>query len=193
MNKLLLFTCLILTFNLFASDKVEGLKVNDSVPVKTLKTIEEMQIDLSEHKNEIILVFYRGSWCPYCMTQLKSIQAEVIPKLKDGQKLIAISVDKSNVAAKMKRKFGYTFDVVSDPKANLLKAFKIANKIEDDLVKKYKNSYSIDIEGDSGETHHVIAHPAVFIIKNGKIQYADIHVNYKERTKNEEILNFFKK
>ena len=56
------------------------------------------------------------------------------------------------------------------------------------MVAKYKSSYKIDVEGDSGEKHHIIAHPAVFIIENGKIIYVDVHTNYKERTKNSEIL-----
>jgi len=188
MKKLLVFILLNFSLLAFASD-VEGLKKNDSVPTNTVETIDNNKVDLLNSKKEIILVFFRGSWCPYCMSQLKSIESEIMPKLKKNQHLIAISVDKSEVAAKMIRKFNYTFDVISDPKAKLLRAFKIANKIDDDLVKKYKNSYSIDIEGDSGETHHIIAHPAVFILKNGKIKYADVHVNYKERTKNEEILN----
>lgn len=39
----------------------------------------------------------------------------------------------------------------------------------------------------------MVAHPAVYVVKDGKITYADIHTNYKERTKNEEILNALSK
>ncbi len=174
--------------NLAFANSVEGLAVGENTPVTTIKTVDGTDIDFKNTKNEYVLVFYRGSWCPYCMTQLKSIQSDLMPKLKENQKLVAISVDKKIVAKKMKGKFDFNFHVVSDPKANLLTSFKIANKLSDDLVKQYKNSYSIDVEGDSGEKHHIVAHPAVFIVKDGKIKYADVHTNYKERTKNEEIL-----
>ncbi|MBC76053.1 MAG: hypothetical protein CME64_08545 [Halobacteriovoraceae bacterium] len=166
----------------------EGVKVGEKVPVEKIVTTEGKEIDLTLSNKEYVLVFYRGSWCPYCMTQLKSIQSEVVPKLKTKQAVIGISVDRSAVAKKMKRKFDLGFHIVSDPKAELLKKFEIANKLDEKLVKKYKNSYSIDVEGDSGEKHHIVAHPAVFIVKSGKIKYADVHLNYKERTKNTEIL-----
>ncbi|MCO4753964.1 MAG: redoxin family protein [Bacteriovoracaceae bacterium] len=177
----------------FASDSVEGIKVGESTPVTSIKSVDGTMIDLTSKDQEFVLVFYRGSWCPYCMTQLKSIQSDLMPKLDEKQVLVAISVDKEKIAKKMKGQFDFKFHVVSDPKAKLLQEFKIANKLSDELVNKYKNSYKIDVEGDSGETHHIVAHPAVYIIKSGKVKYADIHTNYKERTKNEEILKNLKK
>jgi len=55
-------------------------------------------------------------------------------------------------------------------------------------VTKYKSSYKIDVEGYSGENHHMVAHPAVFIIKDGKVSFADAHLDYKKRTENSKIL-----
>lgn len=185
----LLFMILILFGASTALGKGPGVKVGEKVPVLELTTISGKTIDLSDKNKFYILVFYRGSWCPYCMKQLKSIEKEVIPKLSKESVLIAISVDKKITAKKMKDKYQFSFGIVSDPKAGTLKSFKIANKLKDDLVKKYKASYQIDIEKDSGESHHLVAHPGVFIIKNSKIVYSDVHINYKDRTKNREILS----
>lgn len=182
-----LILTMFISFNLFAQ---EGLKVGQDSPVKELTSISQESIDLS--KGQSILVFYRGSWCPYCVNQLKLIQAEVISKLPKATKLIGISVDKPVIAKKMKRNHKITFPIVSNPSADLLKKFKITNKVSDELVAKYKNSYKIDIESDSGQTHHIIAHPAVYIIKDGKITFADIHIDYKQRTPNDEILKAIK-
>jgi len=88
----------------------------------------------------------------------------------------------------MKRNNNFSFTVLTDPKAKSLKAFNIINKLSDDLVAKYKSSYKIDVEGDSGESHHMVAHPAVFIIKDGKVSFADVHLDYKKRTENSMIL-----
>ena len=88
----------------------------------------------------------------------------------------------------MKDEYKFSFTVLSDPKAKSLQAFNIVNKLDDKLVKKYKASYKIDVEADSGETHHMVAHPAVFIIKNGKIAFADVQTDYKVRTDNQDIL-----
>jgi len=165
-----------------------GLSVGDKAPALKLKDTQGNLIDLSKSKKSRVVVFYRGSWCPYCINQLKNIQTQVMPKIKSSAELIAISVDRLKVAKKMRDKNNFKFRVVSDSKADSLKAFHIINKISDELVSKYKNSYKIDVEADSGETHHMIAHPAVFIVKNGKIAFADVNTDYKKRTSNKKIL-----
>ena len=186
MIKILLITFVFLS-NL--THALTGLKSGDKVPsLNDLKTTEGRSVALKDKSTIAVLVFYRGSWCPYCVTQLKSIENEVMPKIKKGVKLFAISVDSLVKAKKMKRNFKFSFDIISDPKAISLQKFKIINKVGPGLVRKYKNSYGIDIEGDSGETHHMIAHPAVYIIKEGHIIFSEVHENYKQRTKNSKIL-----
>ncbi len=166
----------------------EGLKVGDKVPELKLRDTTGRTLSFDSRKKTYIIVFYRGAWCPYCLNQLKNIQMQVMPKLDKEVELITISVDQLKVAKKMRDKNNFSFRVVSDPRAKSLKAFNIINKISDELVLKYKEAYKIDIEADSGETHHMIAHPAVFIIKRGKITFADVHTDYKKRTNNKEIL-----
>jgi peroxiredoxin len=177
-----------LVFLLNSAHALEGLKKNSAAPLLALTDLAGKSIDFSKEKKKSVLVFYRGSWCPYCMKQLKSIQKDIIGKLGSEAQLIAISVDSKKVAKKMKRNFGLDFRVISDPKAKSLKAFNIVNQLDGELVKKYKSAYKIDVEGDSGEVHHMVAHPAVFVIQNGKVLFADVHTDYKVRTKNSDIL-----
>lgn len=179
---------LISFFSILTFAQELGLGIGTKSPNLEIKNIEGKEIILDDVDKKTVLVFYRGSWCPYCMKQLQSIQKEIMPKLDKNSKLVAISVDQKIIAKRMQKKYEYTFDIVSDPKAELLLAFNIVNKLDDKLVKKYKQSYKIDIEGDSGQTHHMVAHPAVFVIKNAKITYQDIHKEYKDRTKNDDIL-----
>ena len=181
----LLIILLFTVQSLFAFD---GVKLGSETPIDKLNTTSNKEISLKKHSKPLVLVFFRGSWCPYCITQLKEINKTLIPKIQGKADLLAISVDKLKKTKMLKDKQSLNFDLVSDPKAKTLVAFNIINKLESDLVKKYKNSYGIDIEGDSGETHHMIAHPAVFIIKNGKVVFADVHTDYKQRTANADIL-----
>lgn len=169
-------------------EKSLGLQVGEKVPSLQLLDTEGNSVDLRKFNRPLVLVFFRGSWCPYCISQLKSLNSQVFDKIKAKAQLIAISVDGLAAAKKMKRRFSLEFQIVSDPKAKSLKAFNIVNQLEQSLVDKYKNSYKIDIESDSGETHHMIAHPAVFIVDNNKIVFSDVHTNYKQRTNNQAIL-----
>ncbi len=182
---MLKYIFILFSINVFS---VSGLEVGAKAPEIKLETITGKNITLGKAQKVTVLVFYRGAWCPYCVKQLNEIEKDLMPKIKDVE-VVAISVDRKKIASKMKAKFKYSFNIVSNSTANILKDFKIANKLDELLVKKYKNSYKIDIEGDSGETHHLVAHPAVFIIsKDGTVSYADIHVDYKQRTKIKDIL-----
>jgi peroxiredoxin len=189
MNKLLLLLLILpqVTFGMV------GLKVGALAPDLAIGDTDGKSFNFSKQSKTTIAVFYRGAWCPYCMTQLKSIQDDLAGSIGTKVQIVAISVDQLRIAKKMKRNFKLSFTVLSDPKAKSLSAFKIINKLSDELVKKYKTSYKIDVEADSGETHHMVAHPAVFIIENGKIIFADINLDYKKRTPNSKILDVLKK
>lgn len=165
-----------------------GLKIGANAPDLEVQTTVGDKINFSKLDKNTVLVFYRGAWCPYCIKQLDSIQKDLVKKLDTKNQLIAISVDRTAIAKKMKAKQKYDFIVVSDTKAKSLQAFNIVNKLDDKLVAKYKAAYKIDVEGDSGETHHMVAHPAVYVIKNGKVTFADIQIDYKKRTNNNDIL-----
>lgn len=166
-----------------------GLPANVRAPNIHAAKVGGGRFHLSDETKTTILVFYRGSWCPYCIKQLVSIEKEVIGELgKANAQLVAISVDRIEVAERMQKKNGFSFIVLSDSQATSLQDYRIANTLTPSLVKKYKNAFKIDVEADSGEKHHMVAHPAVFVVKDGKIIFADVHENYKERTDNKDIL-----
>lgn len=179
---------LLFSFSLY-SHALTGLNVGTDSPKIFLKDSKGEIFDSTKVDKNIVYVFFRGSWCPYCVQQIKSLNANLYPDLKEKDvELVAISVDKIAKANRMQKIHRINFPLLSDTKAKYLKEFKIINKLDAELVKKYKSAYSIDIEGDSGEKHHMIAHPAVFIVnKKGKIIFSDVHTDYKQRTKIEDI------
>jgi peroxiredoxin len=43
-----------------------------------------------------VLVFYRGHWCRYCITQLTELRSLLDPELKKDTELIVVSIDGAN-------------------------------------------------------------------------------------------------
>jgi peroxiredoxin len=169
-----------------------GLKRDESAPMFEAKDIDGNEFRLREslQRGPVVLVFYRGGWCPYCNLQLRGLQKEVLPAVsKKGGTLVAISVDSPKEGLKTKSKEELGLTVISDPDAKILGFYKVQFKMSDDLVKTYKSSHSIDIEGASGKSHHIIAVPSVFVIKkNGKIGFAYVNEDYKVRAENKDIV-----
>jgi peroxiredoxin len=58
-----------------------------------------------------VVLFYRGSWCPYCNAQLRAFQRSA-PALADaGVRVAALSVDEEATTAELIGKHGLTFPV----------------------------------------------------------------------------------
>ncbi len=169
-----------------------GLKKGLSAPDFKAKDINGVDFSLKDalKRKPVVLVFYRGGWCPYCNLQLRKLQKNVMPNIKGKAHLVAISVDLPDKGLETSKKENLGFDILSDPKAAILKSYNIVFKVPGPLVKKYKNEYNIDLEGASGEKHHIIAIPSVFVIDSkGKIVFSYANEDYKVRAAEKDIMN----
>ncbi|CAN7761739.1 peroxiredoxin-like family protein [Paenibacillus sp. LjRoot56] len=64
-------------------------------------------------KGPVVLVFYRGGWCPFCNMQLKAYQ-QILPENQGmGAQLIAISQQKPDHSLSLQEKEGLEFQVLS--------------------------------------------------------------------------------
>lgn len=183
---------------ILSQGEASGLKVGDEAPQIISADIEGNEFNLKEKlkTGPVIIIFYRGGWCPYCNLQLRNLQAELVPELKKVKaSMVAISVDLVKESVKTAKNENLEMFVISDPSATLIKSYKVINQLSLELVKKYKKNYSIDVEKSSGEKHHIIAIPSVFVVdpKDGRISFAYSNEDYKTRAKNKDILENLKK
>jgi peroxiredoxin len=56
-----------------------------------------------------IVLFYRGSWCPYCNAQLRAFQRATDGLAELGATVAALSVDDEGTTARLVAKHGLTF------------------------------------------------------------------------------------
>lgn len=135
-----------------------------------------------------VLVFYRGGWCPFCNLQLSELR-EIHPELtKLGYQLIAISPDQPAELKKTLGKDKLDYTLVSDSSTAAVSAFGIGYTVDDSLVARYRLG-GIDLEKASGETHHVLPVPSVYIVDaDGVLQFSYVHPDYKVRAPGQVIL-----
>lgn len=58
-----------------------------------------------------VLLFYRGSWCPYCNAQLRAFQQASTTLAENGIRVAALSVDDEPATAGLIARHGLTFPV----------------------------------------------------------------------------------
>ncbi|MBI3124047.1 MAG: AhpC/TSA family protein [Ignavibacteriales bacterium] len=167
------------------------IKIGEEIPSVDLTTIhgEEKNIREIIKDTKAIIIFYRGGWCPFCNTQLSQLKTIEEPLLKLGYKIIAISIDNPEHLRNTDDKYKMAYELYSDSKAKVSIAFGIAFKVDDEYVSKLKG-YNMDIEASSGERHHILPVPSVFLIDSkGIIQFEYVNPNYKTRIGSEMLLS----
>ena len=167
------------------------LEVGSKAPSAKLKGLDGKEIKLKDvlAGKPTVLIFYRGDWCPYCNAHLADL-AKVEGDLKGlGYQIVAISPDSPSELQKTVDKHKLDFTLLSDTQAKSLKRYGVAFRVDDGMFGMMKDKYNIDLERSSGEKHHILPVPSVFLIdKDGKIVFVHSNPDYKLRMKGDEIL-----
>jgi len=157
------------------------------VPLTRSDGTEVMLHSLTQNE-PIALVFYRGGWCPYCNTQLSSLGAVESDLRELGFDVHAVSVDRWEKVADARESADFAYALYSDASARAAKAFGLAFRVDGDTYQRLLG-YGINLEEASGETHHILPVPAVFLIdQSGRIRFRYFNADYKERLSGEALV-----
>jgi peroxiredoxin len=173
-----------------SSDKVRPLLIGQSAPKASLQAIDGKTVSLAQALagKPAVVVFYRGGWCPYCNTQLSDLRKLVAPLKAKGVALIAISPDLPAELFKSVEKSELDYQLYSDAKVQAIEGFGIGFTLDAATLEKYAG-YGIDLEKFSGQTHHVLPVPAVFVLDAaGKIQFQYVNPDYSVRVSSAVVL-----
>lgn len=98
-----------------------------------------------------------------------------------GYRILAISPDRPEKMNEIVEKHDLTYTLLSDHTMEASRAFGIAYRVDDATLLKYK-MFGVNLEDASGETHHLLPVPAVFIVgTDGIIKFGYANPNYKVR------------
>ena len=106
-------------------DVTINLKVGEPAPDFTSIDAEGNTVSLSSFQPDqpVLLVFYRGQWCLFCVSHLDDIQ-NLFPTLKEqGIQLLAISPDPTADSQELAAKFEQPYVFVTDEDLAIAKAY----------------------------------------------------------------------
>ena len=181
-----LFFLLIAFFSfslLHAQLKPEGLFINSKAPDFKAKDQNGAEVSLKDlrKKGPVVVVFYRGNWCPYCSKALTRFQDSLQYLTAKGAQVVAITPEGAAGLAKTVEKTGLQFPIVSDEEMKIAKGYKVAFNVDDRTLGRYKNA-GIDLLETNGQKEAMLPVPAVYIInKEGSVTYRFFNEDYKKR------------
>jgi peroxiredoxin len=179
-----------------SADLIEPLGEGDSAPRFIVASVDGEAFDFNPQSLErpVVLLTFRGGWCPFCNMYLSDMR-HVIPEIrKMGVDVLFLSGDRAellfdSLSQETKEDIaGLDYTLLSDADAQAAIALGIAFKASQRTIngRKKKNQ---DIEGSSMLKHGVLPVPAVFAIdRDGVIRFAYTNADYKARLPAEELL-----
>lgn len=166
--------------------KAPAFSLNDS----TGKTVNSK--DLLKQGN-VVLVFYRGAWCPFCNSYLHKLQTRLTDINAAGGKLVAVSVENPDASMAIAKKNEVQYTVLSDPNLDVARKFGIVYQLPPATDEMYK-SHGLDIAKHNGMEKSELPLAVTYIIdKKGKIVYAFLETDFKKRADPDVIIENLKK
>lgn len=129
----------------------------------------------------LLLIVYRGGWCPYCVKQLKEVQQHIEEFKSKNISILAISPETAMEVLKTKEKNNLSFEVTSDQSGEVLKQMGLIFRVDDEVAQEYKN-LGINLAENQGNDRQELPVPATYLIdKNLKIHYGFVDADYRKR------------
>lgn len=176
--------------------EIQPLEVGDMAPHFTVATVENRRFEFEPRRLDrpVILVAFRGGWCPYCNMHLSELR-DVLPQIRDLDiDVLFLSGDRPGLLVEglsgqtQDDIAGLGYTIVSDANAHAAIALGIAFKASDNTVKRLRERGD-DIEESSMARHGVLPVPAVFAVNRaGKITFAHVNPDYRLRLSADDLL-----
>lgn len=183
------------TEKLIASDIVENaLKVGDTLPNGQLTSINGEQVSIEQliDGKPLVISFYRGGWCPYCVLELKGLQeiAEDVREL--GANIIAMTPENVEHVKETKQKNKVLFDIFSDDASQFAKQLGLVFTLPKSLQELYL-TFGLDVQKHNGESKFELPIPTTIIVKpNREIVYLFADGDYTKRSEPAKLLKVLK-
>lgn len=160
-----------------------ALKVGDIAPDFTLPDAEGLPVSLYDtlQYNAVIISFFRGNWCPFCMAELTHYQEAINNNLVDSATVIAISPQSIHFNHDLKVQNNLEFRILSDKGNEIADKYGLVFTLQENIREIYKNM-GADLELFNSDKTYKLPIPATYLIdKNKKIVFSSVSTNYMER------------
>lgn len=173
----------------------QGLTVGETAPV--FKAIdhkgEELFLPDLYKKQPLVVVFYRGVWCPACNEYLSNLTDSLKYITNAGARVIAISPETAENVKRTVDSTGAKFSVLADPNGYIMSAFKLDFHVTKAYQQMISDKLGANIAASNGTTEARLPVPATYIIgTDGRIKYVYFHPDYHQRATVLEIVTALK-
>jgi|tagenome__1003787_1003787.scaffolds.fasta_scaffold20436415_2 peroxiredoxin len=164
--------------------------VGEAAPDFGLPDARGVTVTLADLRDDgpVVLVFYRGAWCPYCNLQLRAFQAALADIHAAGAALVAISPQTPDNSLTLAEQAELKFPVLSDVGNAVARSYGLVFALGA-ADRELHGGVGIDLAASNGDDSWELPAPAVFVVdRAGTIRYASVAGDYRWRVGPDEVL-----
>lgn len=144
----------------------------------------------------LVVSFFRGRWCPYCITELETWRDLYADLRRQGALFVAVSPQTQRQNAFTVEQHHLPFPLLSDPGCTVAEQFGIAYTVTPSQ-RRYYQSILINIPfNNAGLSYHTATEaswrlplPGVFVIRQDSIlTFAEAHADFRVRPEPSNVL-----
>jgi peroxiredoxin len=136
----------------------------------------------------LVVKFFRGRWCPYCVTELETWR-DLYGQLRErGALLVAVSPETQRQSDFAVQQHGLPFPLLHDPGATLAEQFGLVYTVPE-YHRRYLKSIMVNLPFLNGEASWRLPMPATFAIgRDGRVLFAEAHADFRVRPEPREAM-----
>ena len=191
MKQILFLALLFSAYSVSSQVNNEHLEVGDIAPEITGVDQNGKIINSTDilKNNKILMVFYRGNWCPHCKKHLGSLQEHLNEFKEKGVFVMVVTPESVEKIKETEEKWKTNFSIIHDVDNKIMNDYKVAFEVNKENVPNYYGFVTKKVADYNVNNNNVLPVPATYILdKNGKISYVQYDPDYKNRSDFSEIL-----
>jgi peroxiredoxin len=168
----------------------EAVNVGDRAPDFTLPDATGEQVSLSTllEKGPVVLVWYRGGWCPYCNMHLRAMQEALDAFGDHGATMVAVSPELPGRSLRTVGKNELAFPVLTDAGNRVAREYGLVFTLTDAVAERYRESF--DMTAWYGNDANELPLAATYVIdRGGVVRYAFLDADYRNRAEPGDVLD----
>ena len=129
----------------------------------------------------LVVKFFRGRWCSYCVTELEAWR-DLYGQIREREGLmVAISPQTERQSDFMAGQHGLPFPVLSDPGCALAEKFGLVYTVPE-YLQTYYLSIMVNLPFVNGEASWRLPIPATYVLdREGRVLFAEAHADFRVR------------
>lgn len=167
-----------------------SLEVGAKAPEFSLPDATGAEVSLSSLLAEgpVVLAFYRGGWCPYCLTELRALQARMADITAAGATLVAVSPQTPDSSLSTVEKLELAFPVLSDEGNRVAESFGLVFSLPEALREVYAG-FGLDLPAANGDDSFRLPVPATYVIgAEGTVAWRFVDADYTKRAEPDDVI-----